>query len=148
MAALKPFPQDPKMKQGLVPLLRLGAYDIPEIPALFGTPIADIEKGMEVDLDGVVGSGLLAAFRVTLTDGGRAMWLEDVPSQQRAESGPPPSRGGEGTQRAPEGPSSAPPQGAAPPPGAAPPAPPTPKPAAPKAAPPNKKAPEGPPIAQ
>ena len=64
-------------------MLRLGAFDIPQVPAVYGTPIAEVEKGIEVDLDGVVGSGLLAAFRVTLTDGGRAMWLEDIPMQQQ-----------------------------------------------------------------
>jgi len=146
IASLKPFLPDPKLKQGLVPLLRLGAYDIPEIPALYGTPIADIERGVEVDLDGVVGSGLLAAFRVTLTDGGRAMWLEDMPSQ-RDNGGPP--RRGEGQPRAPESPPSAAPPAPVPaPPGPA--SSPAPKPPAPapKAAPPSKKAPEGPPIAQ
>jgi len=33
-----------------------------------------------VDLDGFVGAGLLAAFRVTLVDGGRTMWIEDMPA--------------------------------------------------------------------
>jgi hypothetical protein len=80
-------PQDNKLKQGVVPLLRLGAFDIPQVPAVYGTPIAEVEKGIEVDLDGVLGSGLLAAFRVTLTDGGRAMWLEDIPQMQ--QSAPP-----------------------------------------------------------
>ena len=144
VASLKPFQPDPKMKQGLVPLLRLGAYDIPEIPALYGTPIADIERGVEVDLDGIVGSGLLAAFRVTLTDGGRAMWLEDMPAQR--ENGPP-RRPGEGQPRAPEGPPSAAPAAPASSGPASSPAPKPPAPA-PKAPPPSKKAPEGPPIAQ
>jgi hypothetical protein len=155
MASLVALPQDPKLKQGMVPMLRLGAYDIPEVPALYGTPIAEVEKGVDVDLDGIVGSGLLAAFRVTLTDGGRAMWLEDVPSMR--EGGPPPARGNEGRPR-PDAPPPGAPPGAAPgaPAGAAPaqalpsaPAatPPAPKPPA-KSVPPGKKAPEGPPIAQ
>ncbi|HMI87253.1 MAG TPA: hypothetical protein VK550_24345, partial [Polyangiaceae bacterium] len=130
LASLVQLPQDPKLKQGIVPLLRLGAYDIPEVPAIYGTPIAEVEKGMEVDLDGIVGSGLLAAFRVTLTDGGRAMWLEDVPSSR--EGGPPPSRAGEGRPRAPDAPPAvgSPPPAAAPPPppGASPPTPPAAKP--------------------
>jgi hypothetical protein len=152
LASLVALPQDSKLKQGIVPLLRLGAYDIPEIPALYGTPIAEVEKGIDVDLDGIVGSGLLAAFRVTLTDGGRAMWLEDVPSAR--EGGPPPARGNEGLPRAsdaPPAPRAVPPAGAAPPAGAppagGPAAPPASKPPA-KSAPPSKKAPEGPPIAQ
>jgi hypothetical protein len=143
LGSLTQLPQDPKLKQGLVPLLRLGAFDIPEVPALYGTPIAEIEKGMDVDLDGVVGSALLAAFRVTLTDGGRAMWLEDVPSLR--ESGPPANRSGDAAPRAPEGPAPAVAGSASPP--AARPSPPAAKPSPPKA-PPSKKAPEGPPIAQ
>jgi hypothetical protein len=159
LSSLKPLPQDPKLQQGLVPLLRLGAYDIPEVPAIYGTPIADVEKGMGIDLDGVVGSGLLAAFRVTLTDGGRAMWLEDMPSVR--DQGGAPSRAPEPGPRAPDappaGPGSASPPASKPvppmPPGLkpAPPMPPAVKPAPPappKAAPPSKKAPEGPPIAQ
>jgi hypothetical protein len=162
LTSLVALPQDAKLKQGIVPMLRLGAYDIPEVPAIYGTPIAEVEKGMDIDLDGIVGSGLLAAFRVTLTDGGRAMWLEDMPSV-RGEGGPPPARGNEGRPRGNEGsapPRATPPAGtpstsAVPPAGAVPPAPPAgppvtpppPKPPA-KSAPPSKKAPEGPPIAQ
>jgi len=106
LSSLVALPQDPKLKQGIVSVLRLGAYDIPEVPALYGTPIAEVEKGIDVDLDGIVGSGLLAAFRVTLTDGGRAMWLEDVPSMR--EGGPAPARG-PGSD-APARPGAAPPQ--------------------------------------
>jgi len=146
LASLVPLPQDPKLKQGMVSLLRLGAYDIPEVPAIYGTPIAEVEKGVEVDLDGIVGSGLLAAFRVTLTDGGRAMWLEDVPSMR--ENAPP--RPNDARPRGSDGPpaASGPPSGgAAPPPAVMSAAPPSLKPPA-KSAPPSKKAPESPPIAQ
>jgi hypothetical protein len=159
LTSLVPLPQDPKLKQGMVPMIRLGAYDIPEVPAIYGTPIAEVEKGMDVDLDGIVGSALLAAFRVTLTDGGRAMWLEDVPSMR--EGGPPPARGGDARPRsdAPPAAGAPAPAGAVPPPGLMPPGassmtPPAPRPppgkSAPpaKSAPPSKKAPEGPPIAQ
>ena len=92
VSKLQPVPQDNKLKQGMVPLLRLGAFDIPQVPGVYGTPIAEIEKGVEIDIDGVVGSGLLAYFRVTLTDEGRAMWLEDVP-QSPQNAAPPASSG-------------------------------------------------------
>jgi hypothetical protein len=144
LTSLKPLPQDAKLQQGLVPLLRLGAYDIPEVPALYGTPIAEVEKGIGIDLDGIVGSGLLAAFRVTLTDGGRAMWLEDMPGMREQAA---PMRTGERAPGTPE----TPPAGAgsaAPPAAKLPPPPPAAKPPPPKAVPPSKKAPEGPPIAQ
>jgi hypothetical protein len=112
---LLPVPQDSKLKQGTVPLLRLGAFDIPQVPGVYGTPIAEVEKGVEVDIDGVVGSGLLAYFRVTLTDGGRAMWLEDVP--QYTQTAPPPEKGAP-----PPASSAAPPASSTPPKGEKPPA--------------------------
>lgn len=90
VSKLQPVPQEAKLKQGLVSVLRLGAFDIPQVPGVYGTPIAEIEKGVEVDIDGVVGSGLLAYFRVTLTDEGRAMWLEDMPQPQTSAQGPSP----------------------------------------------------------
>jgi hypothetical protein len=93
----------------MVPLLRLGAFDIPQVPGVYGTPIGEVEKGVEVDIDGVVGSGLLAYFRVTLTDGGRAMWLEDVPQLQ--QSAPPPGPPPPASSAAPPASSSAPPKG-------------------------------------
>jgi hypothetical protein len=105
---LLPVPQDSKLKQGMVPLLRLGAFDIPQVPGVYGTPIAEVEKGVEVDIDGVVGSGLLAYFRVTLTDDGRAMWLEDVP--QLPQTAPPSEKAGP-----PPASSAAPPASSAPP---------------------------------
>jgi hypothetical protein len=106
VSRLQPVTQDAKLKQGMVPLLRLGAFDIPQVPGIFGTPIADVEKGVEVDIDGVVGSGLLAYFRVTLTDEGRAMWLEDIPTMP--QSAPPP-------EKAPPAEKAPPPAGSAPP---------------------------------
>lgn len=107
VSKLLPVPQDSKLKQGVVPLLRLGAFEIPQVPAVYGTPIAEVEKGIEVDLDGIVGSGLLAAFRVSLTDGGRAMWLEDVPMQQQQPADGPPAA--PPPAAAPPGPTKAPP---------------------------------------
>jgi hypothetical protein len=114
---LQPVPQEPKLKQGVVPLLRLGAFDVPQVPGVFGTPIAEIEKGVGVDIDGVVGSGLLAYFRVTLTDDGRAMWLEDVPSQPESKAPPagsgtaaPPSSAAPKTEKPEEKPKPKPPR--------------------------------------
>jgi hypothetical protein len=74
---LQPVPGMPKLRQGLVSMLRLGAFEIPEVPGVYGAPLADFEKSLDVDLDGLIGSGLLAAFRVTLVDDGKTLWLED-----------------------------------------------------------------------
>jgi tetratricopeptide (TPR) repeat protein len=91
LAKLKPVAQDAKLKQGMVPFVRLGTFDIPEVPAVFGTPIAEVEKSLDVDLDGVVGCGLLSVFRVTLTDQGRGLWLEEPPPAQDTAAPPEPA---------------------------------------------------------
>jgi hypothetical protein len=65
-----------------LPLLRLGAFDVPSVPGLAGNePVKEREDGLGIELDGLVGSGLFASFRVTLVDGGRTMWLEDLPRE-------------------------------------------------------------------
>jgi hypothetical protein len=66
----------------VVPSLRLGAFEVPRVPGITGeSVIKQREEGLGMDLDGLVGSGLLATFRVTLVDGGRTMWLEDLPQE-------------------------------------------------------------------
>lgn len=80
-STLKPLPGEQKLKQGVLPNLRVGAFDIPEVPALYGFPVGQMSDELKIDLDGVVGSGLLAHFRITLIDRGLAMWVEDLPSE-------------------------------------------------------------------
>lgn len=77
---LKLVQEDPeqKLREGVVPVVRLGAFDVPKVPGVFGTPIEQIEKQISLDIDGVIGTGLLAPFRVTFADQGRMMWLEDT----------------------------------------------------------------------
>jgi hypothetical protein len=87
---LKSVPNVKGLKQGTLPLLRLGAFDVPRIPGVHGAPVKEVEQGLEMELDGLVGSGLLAAFRVTLVDGGRTMWLEDMPVDTTRQAPPPP----------------------------------------------------------
>ncbi len=89
-SSLRSVPNAGSLKQGTVPLLKLGAYDLPSVPGLAGDqPVKEREEGLGIELDGLVGSGLLANFRVTLADGGRTMWLEDMPPQ--AQVGPDPA---------------------------------------------------------
>ena len=80
VSQLSPLPQDRKLKHGLVPIVRLGSFDVPNVPAVFGATagdkIAEIERGLGIDLDGLLGSPVLSELRVTFTDGGRAMWFE------------------------------------------------------------------------
>jgi hypothetical protein len=69
------------LREGLVPFLRLGTFDLNEIPGVYGAGISKVEKVAEADLDGFAGSGLFATLRMTLTDGGRTLWLEDLPPE-------------------------------------------------------------------
>lgn len=80
--SLTAVPGAPDVRQGVLPLLRLGAYDLPGVPGIAGDgAVKEREEGLGVEVDGLFGSGLFASFRVTLIDGGRAMWLEDLPME-------------------------------------------------------------------
>ncbi|MCC6647549.1 MAG: hypothetical protein IT374_18515 [Polyangiaceae bacterium] len=92
-------------KAGRLPFLKLGAFDVPEVPGVLGPSFADVAGATSVDVHGAVGSGILAAFRCTLTDDGRALWLEDLPEwllrmmeepmfPTRAPAGPAPAGSG------------------------------------------------------
>jgi len=102
-------PGQSELRHGMVPLLRLGAYEIAKIPGVLGAPISAVEKEVGVDLDGAAGSGLFSTFRLTFADRGRTLWLEDLPpdildARRAAVAGvrageltePPPSSGGPG----------------------------------------------------
>jgi hypothetical protein len=82
LSSLRAVPNQGSLRQGVVPMLRLGAFDVPSVPGLSGNePVKEREEGLGIELDGLVGSGLFASFRVTLVDGGRTMWLEDLPRE-------------------------------------------------------------------
>lgn len=104
---LKPVEQDPeqKLKQGVVAMLRLGALEIPKVPGVYGAPLKEIEKQLQINVDGVIGAGLLAYFRITFADDGRLMWLEDNAVIEKALRGRPTD---EGQAPAPAAPPSAP----------------------------------------
>jgi hypothetical protein len=72
-----PGETEPKLREGVVPMMRLGAFDIPRVQGIFGVPFADLEKTMGVDLDGILGAGILYPYRCTFADGGRMLWIED-----------------------------------------------------------------------
>lgn len=82
---LSPVSQDqPGIKQGTIPVLRLGAYDVQKVPGIYGAALTDLEKALTpLDLDGVLGAGLLAYFRVTMGDNGQSMWIEDNAAIQK-----------------------------------------------------------------
>jgi tetratricopeptide (TPR) repeat protein len=98
VADLKLVAGDPeqKLREGTLPLMRLGAFDIPRVSTLYGVPITDLEKATAVDLDGLVGAALLYPYRCTFADGGRVLWIEDDTSLQKMlappGAGPPPAQ--------------------------------------------------------
>jgi hypothetical protein len=119
--ALVPLPEAPTMKHGMVPMFRVGGFDLAKMPALEGADLGDLTNGIDIDLGGVVGADLLAFFRVTFADGGRFMWIEPDPSLLGAASGSGPGAPAPGSAAAAPAPG-----GNAPPPasgGSAPPAP-------------------------
>jgi hypothetical protein len=76
-STLRPVPEDTKLKAGVVPMVRLGAFDIPQVSGVLTQDVASWEANLGIDIDGVIGSGLVGAYRVTLGDGGHVMWLEE-----------------------------------------------------------------------
>jgi hypothetical protein len=93
----QPVQGQPGVTQGTVPRLTLGGFDIPGVPGVYGLPLGDFEKENDVHLDGVLGAALVAEFRWTLVDGGRTLWLEEMPmalpaaAPQPDGQAPPPS---------------------------------------------------------
>lgn len=87
---LQVLPQDPnqKLRGGTVPTFKLGAFHIDSVPGVYGAEVADIEKGLRFDIDGVVGVPILARYRITFGDGGRVMYLEDDTELMQMLQGP------------------------------------------------------------
>lgn len=99
------------LKAGAVPYLRVGAFELPQLPAVQGMDLKDLRSRIDVDFGGVLGAGLLQAFRVTFGDGGRFVWLEAAPppemgppepAQQAPAAAQPPAGTPAGTEKAPD----------------------------------------------
>lgn len=109
----------PGTKEARLPFMRLGAFDVPEIPGVLGPSYAELGQLTGIDVHGALGAALLAGFRCTLTDEGRTMWIEDLPQwiidllmagSTPPPRGAPPAASGSGAPPAPPAPpGSAPP---------------------------------------
>ncbi len=90
-ATLRLLPGDPeqKLREGMLPLLNLGAFPITRVSTLFGVPFTDLEKATAIDLDGIIGASLLYPYRCTFADEGRVLWIEDDLSVEKMISQPP-----------------------------------------------------------
>jgi hypothetical protein len=94
ISKLNADPSMPNLRTGPVPLVRFASFDLPQVPAVQGAPAGPAQQSIDVDLDGVVGSGLIAEFRVTFGEDGRFVWLEPDPVTMQARGrGAPPSTG-------------------------------------------------------
>jgi hypothetical protein len=79
VSTLKPINgKNDGLKGGPVPLVQLGAFQLPQLAAVYG-PV-DYDARLKVDVDGAVGAGLLGNFRLTFTDAGRVLWVEQRPA--------------------------------------------------------------------
>ncbi len=80
-ANLLPVPgADNGVRQARLSQVKLGAIGVPSVPAFTSdSAFAKVEESLGINLDGALGSGLLSNFRVTLAEGGRTLWFEDLP---------------------------------------------------------------------
>jgi len=87
LAQLVPSNVLPNARAGRVPSLRLGGMDFPSVPALALESVqSQAPPSFDVDLGGIVGAGLLEAFRVTFTDDGRFAWVEPDPTMGKDDN--------------------------------------------------------------
>jgi hypothetical protein len=111
---LLPLPDDPTIKHGMVPMFRVGGFDLAKMPAIAGVDLHELvtSAGIDIDLAGIVGADLLAFFRVTFADDGRFMWIEPDPTllgpSQRAPGATPAPPPASAAPNAPPPPASAP----------------------------------------
>lgn len=80
--------QEGELRSGSVPLLQFGAFKLPQTPGVYGAPIESVEKELQIDIDGAVGAGLLSEFRLTFSDGGRVLWVEQRTMGETGLMGP------------------------------------------------------------
>ena len=71
--SLQSVPDAPNVKHGMVPMFRMGGFDLAKMPAIEGGDFSEMANGVDIDLAGVVGADLLAFFRVTFADDGRTL---------------------------------------------------------------------------
>lgn len=80
LRTLVAIPDEPNIKRGMVPVFRVGGFDLAKMPAIEGADLGQLTSGLDIDLAGVVGADLLAFFRLTFADEGRFMWIEPDPT--------------------------------------------------------------------
>jgi hypothetical protein len=84
LASLRAEPGTPNLKTGTLPSFKIGAFDLPKVPAVEGAPMGDVFTNIDLDMGGIIGAGLLSVFRVTFGDEGRFMWIEPDPAMMQS----------------------------------------------------------------
>jgi hypothetical protein len=107
LRTLVSIPDEPNIKRGMVPVFRVGGFDLAKMPAIEGADLGQVTNGLDFDLAGVVGADLLAFFRLTFADEGRFMWIEPDPTLVGPQ--PPANPAAPATPSAPPPPSPPPP---------------------------------------
>jgi hypothetical protein len=83
LANLTPVPGAEGVRQARLSQVKLGAIGVPSVPAVTSDAgFAKLEDNLGIALDGTLGSGLLSNFRVTLAEGGKTLWFEDLPTPE------------------------------------------------------------------
>lgn len=87
-SSFEAVPGESSLKQGRLPHLTIGSFDMPRVPAMSGLPLDELEQSGGIQLDGVIGAALMAEFRASLVDEGRTLWLEEMPTPEVAPPAP------------------------------------------------------------
>ncbi len=69
------------VRHGKLPVLQLGAFEIPNVPGVLRPQVGELEKALDVELDGFAGSGLFATYRLTFGSEGKVLFMEDLPAE-------------------------------------------------------------------
>jgi hypothetical protein len=91
LSSLRAEPGTPNLKTGTLPSLKIGAFDLPKVPAVEGAPMGDVFANVDLDMGGIIGAGLLSVFRVTFGDEGRFIWIEPDPAMMQGMAPPSPA---------------------------------------------------------
>jgi len=74
---LTPVEGQPGVKHGTVPMVRIGSFLVRDVGAALNKDVEALEQALGLNLDGIVGAGLLGSFRVTFGNYGKSCWFEE-----------------------------------------------------------------------
>jgi hypothetical protein len=80
VSTLTPVAGTGGLRQGNLGEVRLGSLGVPSVPTVRGQAMTEWEQSLGVNLDGLLGAGLLSNFRITIVEQGRTLWFEELPN--------------------------------------------------------------------